>query len=181
MQSTGPDKTHKVGILSLAAEIQTLTYLFCSVKLKVNYLFPKCVPPPKGKVMVQVEVHSLISSTKCYSPDFPQLPPGRVQGPVHSEAVSNRPGSMQPICHFQCTKLFKHANLHCPIPGTHLLLGWESGHAGRVLAYRSTTAKYFQPSRGSNPWYLACKSRTLPLIEPQCLTHLERFQLLQKM
>ena len=80
--------------------------------------------PPIIKVKVKVEVYSLISSAKRYSPDFTQLPPGHRTCSFISHL--NSPGSIQPGCHFRRTELFKHTSFHCPsryplTPGSRVL------------------------------------------------------------
>ena len=55
---------------------------------------------------VKVEVYSLISSAKRYSPDFTQLAPGHRTCSFISHL--NSPGSIQPGCQFRRTELFKH-------------------------------------------------------------------------
>ena len=57
-------------------------------------------------------VYSLVSSAKCYLPNFTQLPPGHVTCSFLSHL--NSLGSIQPGCHFWHAELFKHTNLHYP-------------------------------------------------------------------
>ena len=61
---------------------------------------------------LMVEVYSLVSSAKRYSPDFTQLPPGHRTCSFISHLKS--PGSIQPGCHFRRTELYSNTSLHCP-------------------------------------------------------------------
>ena len=112
------------------------------------------------KVKVKVEVYSLVSSAKRYSPDFTQLRPGHRTCSFISHL--NSPGSIQPGCHFGRTELFKHTSLHCPTRYP-LTPGSRECTCEQSALPRSTTSKHTQRSRGSNPQSLACKSRTVPL------------------
>ena len=107
-----------------------------------------------------MEVYSLVSSAKRYSPDFTQLPPGHRTCSFISHL--NSPGSIQPGCHFRRTELFKHTSLYCPT--RYPLTPGSREYACEQSAFpRSTTSKHVQRSRGSNPRSLACKSGTVPL------------------
>ena len=103
----------------------------------------------KGLLLkVKVEVYSLVSSTKHYSPNFTQLPPGNRTCSFISHL--NSPGSIQPGCHFWHTELFKHTSLHCPArypltPGLR-----DSAHVGKVPCLGAQHWSIIQPSWGLN-------------------------------
>ena len=107
-----------------------------------------------------MQVYSLVSSAKRYSPDFTQLLPGHRTCSFISHL--NFPGSIQPGCHFRRTELFKHTSSHCPTRYP-LTPGSRECTCGQSALPRSIRSEHIQPSRGSNPQSLACKSRTLPL------------------
>ena len=107
----------------------------------------------------KVQVYSLVSSTKCYSPDFTQLPPGHRTCSFISHL--NSPGSIQPGCHFRRMELFKHTSLHCPTRYP-LTPGSRECTCEQSALPRSTTSKHIQHSRGLNPQSLTWKSRTVP-------------------
>ena len=121
-----------------------------------------------------MEVYSLVSSAKRYSPDFTQLPPGNRTCSFISHLKS--PGSIQPGCHFRRTALFKHTSLHCPTRYP-LTPGSRECTCEQSALPRSTTSKHIQRSRGSNPRSLASKLRTLPLSHdaPQNVTPVPSF------
>ena len=106
-----------------------------------------------------MEVSSLLSSTKCHSLNFTQLPPGHRTCSFISHL--NSPGSMQPGCHFWRTEVFKHPSVHYPTryprtPGSRQCMCRQSALP------RCITSQHNSGSRGLNPWSLACKSHTLP-------------------
>ena len=102
----------------------------------------------------------LVSSVRCHSLNFTQLPPDHRTCLFISHL--NSLGSIQPGCHFWCMKLFKHTSLHCPTRYPLTPRSRECTCEQRALP-RNTTLKHIQCSLGSNPWSLACTSRKLPL------------------
>ena len=108
-----------------------------------------------------MEVYSLVSSAKRYSPDFTQLPPCHRTCLFISHLHS--PGSIQPGCHFRGTELCSNTQAFTVLPGTHVLLGRESARVGNVPCLGAQRRSINEPSRGSNPRSLSCKSRTLSL------------------
>ena len=76
---------------------------------------------------VKVEVYSLVSTAKRYSPDFTQLPSGHRTCSFISHL--NSPGSIHAV--LQSSKaletIFIYPKAFTVLPGTHLLLGQESG------------------------------------------------------
>ena len=111
-------------------------------------------------VKIEVQVYSLVSSTKRYSPDFTQLPPGHRTCSFISHL--NSPRSIQPGCHFRRTGLFN-AQAFTVLPGTQSFLGRRSARVGKVPCLEAQCRSIIQRSRGSNTRSLAYKSRTLPL------------------
>ena len=74
----------------------------------------------------------------------------------------NFPGSILPGCHFRCTELFKHTNLHCPTRYP-LTPGSTECTCKQSALPRSTTLEHVQCSQGLSPWALAFTLCTLPL------------------
>ena len=109
---------------------------------------------------VKVVVYSQVSSAKCHSLNFTQLPPGHRTCSFISHL--NSPRSIQPGCHFQHTELFKHTSLHCRTRYP-LTPGQESAHVGKMPCLGAQRQNLIQPSQGLNPQSLACKSCMLPL------------------
>ena len=72
---------------------------------------------PDAPQKVKVEVYSLVSSVKRYSPHFTQLPPGHRTCSFISHL--NSPGSIQPGCHFQC--IWNYSNTQTFSPTEYLL------------------------------------------------------------
>ena len=112
------------------------------------------------KQKVKVQVYSLVSSAKCHSPDFRQLPPGHRTCSFISHL--NSLGSIQPGWHFRHVELFKHTSLHCPTRYP-LTPGSRECTCEQSALPRSTTSKHIQCSWGSNSRSLACMLRMLPL------------------
>ena len=81
------------------------------------------------KVKVKVEVYSLVSSAKRYSPDFTQLPPG------HRTCSFIKPSQL-PGEHTAQLTFSVHGTIQTQaftvLPGTHLLLGRESARVSKV-------------------------------------------------
>ena len=105
-------------------------------------------------------VYSLVPSEKRYLPDFTQYP--LVTGPVHSEAISTPRGAYRPAA-ISGAQNYSNTQVFTVLPGTHLLLGGESGRVGKVPCLRAQRRSIIQPSRGPKTRSLACKSRTPPL------------------
>ena len=79
--------------------------------------------------MVQVEVYSLVSSAKRYSPGFTQIPLSQRTCSFISHL--NSLGSMQPYCHHSAGN-YSNTQAFTLLPDTHLLLGPESARVGKV-------------------------------------------------
>ena len=109
-----------------------------------------------------MQVYSLVSRAKRHSLDFTQLPPGHRTCSFISNLSS--PGSIHSGCHFRRIELFKHTSLHCPTTRYPLTPGSrECTCEQSALSLVAQRRSIIQPSRGSNPRSLACKSRTPPL------------------
>ena len=112
------------------------------------------------KVKVKVEVYSLVSSTKHYSPDFTQLPPGHRTCSFISHL--NSPGEHTARFAIFGARNYSNTSLHCPARYPVTPRSRECT-CGQSALPRSTTSEHIQCNRGSNLRSLACKSRTLPL------------------
>ena len=128
--------------------------------ISINFCYDARVVRYDSSIKVKVKIYSLVSSAKRHSPAFTQLPPGHRTCSFISHL--NSPGSIQLGCHSQRTKLLKHTNLHCPTRSP-LTLGSRECTCEQSALPRSKTSEHIQRSGESNPWSLACTSRTLPL------------------
>ena len=113
------------------------------------------------RIKIKVEVCSLVSSTKCHSPDFKQLPPGHWTSLFISRLNSRGEHTAQLPC-WGSMKLFKHASLHCPTRYP-LTPGLRECTCEQSVLPRSTTPEHIQRSWGSNPPSLGCTLCMLPL------------------
>ena len=82
------------------------------------------------KIKLNVKVYSLASCTKCYSPNFTQLPPG------HRTCSFLKPSQLlaehTAWLPFLALRNYSNTQAFLVLPGTHLLLVWESAHLGKV-------------------------------------------------
>ena len=94
-----------------------------------------------------------------------------VTGPVYSSAILTARGVYSPAAIIG-PQNYSNTQAFTVLPGTHLLLGRESARVGKVPCLGAQHRSIIQPSWGSNPRPLACKSRALPLSHdtPQCDT-----------
>ena len=116
-----------------------------------------------------MQVYSLVSSAKCHSGDFAQLPPSHrtCSFVSHLNFLREHTARLSFSAH---GTVQTHRSLHCSIRYS-LTPGSRECMCEQSALPRSTTSEHIQRSRGSNPRSLACMSRTLPLSydAPQCL------------
>ena len=112
-----------------------------------------------------------------YSPTSHNYP--LITGPVHSYKPSKLPGEHTARLQFLAYSTIQHTSLHF-LPDTHLLLRWESAREGEVLCLWAKDWRIIQLSQGSNPRYLAYKSRTLPVKSRRQLASTPYFYLLKR-
>ena len=106
-------------------------------------------------------VYGLVPGAKRHSPDHTQLSPGRRICSFISHL--NSPGRIKPRCHFRRTELFTRASLYCPTSYPLTPESRECTCGQSALPIGAQLLGIIQPSLGSNPRSLACKSRTLLL------------------
>ena len=104
-------------------------------------------------------------SSGLHKPEGCEIQPGTQWCTDISRLNSLGPGSIWLGCNFRCTELIKYTEAFTVLPGTHLLLGWESAHVGKVpcLGAQYWRRDLIQPTWGLSSQSLACTSCTLPL------------------
>ena len=95
-----------------------------------------------------MKAYSLVSSAKRRSLDFTQLPPGHRTCSFISHLSS--PGTIQPVCHFRRTELFKHTSLYCPTRYP-LAPGSRECTCGQSALPRNTTSEHNSAQPGIKP------------------------------
>ena len=121
---------------------------------------------------VKVQLYSLVSSAKRHSPDFTELSLGHWTCSFichNASQLSGEHTARLPFSARGTTQTHKpslsYKNLWKVLGPTKYLFTPGSRECTCELSAlrRNTTSERIQPSRGSNPRSLACKSRTLPL------------------
>ena len=116
--------------------------------------------PKRPFIKVEREVYNPVSSTKCYSPSFTQLPPSYRTCSFISHL--NFPGSIQHDAIFSTQNQWP-TQAFPVLPGVHLLLGQENAQVDKVPC---PTAQYHSTSPASNSkmWSQVMYTTTMPHI-----------------
>ena len=121
------------------------------------------------KAKVKVEVYSLVSSTKRYSPDITQLSPGHRTCSYISHL--NFPGSIQLGCHFPRTELFKQNSFHC-CTRYPLTPGSRECMCGQSALPRNTTLEHNRTRRRSGfPTFISCQRQDANVLPKRRQSH----------